>query len=234
MRKYYTRPCNFYYGIEAKKILKNKKALPIAGNQNIAFDKVEVFERIKKGVVKTQLYKLQDIKNLNKHKKLVVTNDLKKVTSKRKKYLHLDFDSPKIMGVLNVTPDSFSDGGLYFDDSKAFQQASLIIKSGASIIDIGGESTRPGSQTVNVDEEWKRIKKVIIKLKKKFPKMLLSLDSRKSQVMKKGIKEGIDIINHVSGLNFDKESFNVVKSNRMHFILHHMQGTPNTMQNNPK
>ena len=234
MRKYYTRPCNFYYGIQARNILKKRGALPLAGNKNIAFDKVEVFERVKKGKVKTQLYTLSEIKNLNKNKKLVVTNDLKKATSRRKKILKLDLNSPKIMGILNVTPDSFSDGGLYFNDSKAHQQASLMISGGASIIDIGGESTRPGSQTVNETKEWKRVEKVIIKLKKKFPKILLSLDTRKSYVMKKGIKKNIDIINDVSGLNFDKKSFDVVKSNKIHFILHHMQGTPNTMQNNPK
>ena len=84
------------------------------------------------------------------------------------------------MGVLNITPDSFSDGGLFSEESKAYDQASSMIQNGAKIIDIGGESTKPGSKTINEKEEWERIKNTIIKLKKNFPKTLLSLDTRKS------------------------------------------------------
>ena len=138
------------------------------------------------------------------------------------------------MGALNITPDSFSDGGLFFDESKAYDQADLMIKSGATIIDVGGESTRPGSKVVNEKKEWDRIKNTIIKLKKDFPKTPLSLDTRKSYVMKKGIECGINIINDVSGLNFDSKSFNVISLKNIPFILHHMQGTPDTMQKNPK
>ena len=137
------------------------------------------------------------------------------------------------MGILNVTPDSFSDGGLFLDQSKAYVQTKLMIDSGAKIIDIGGESTRPGSTTVDAKEEWKRIKNTIIKFKKNYPKILLSLDTRKSYVMNKGIQNGVDIINDVSGLNFDKKSFDIINSKKKAFILHHMQGTPETMQNNP-
>jgi dihydropteroate synthase len=138
------------------------------------------------------------------------------------------------MGALNITPDSFSDGGLFFDEAKAYDQAHLMIRSGATIIDVGGESTRPGAKVVNEKNEWERIKKIIIKLKKNFPKILLSLDTRKSYVMKKGIECEVNIINDVSGLNFDKKSFDVINSKSIPFILHHMQGTPDTMQKNPK
>ena len=137
------------------------------------------------------------------------------------------------MGVLNITPDSFSDGGLFFEDKKAYDQANLMIKNGAKIIDIGGESTRPGSQVVNAKEEWSRIKNLIIKLRKNFSKIVLSLDTRKSYVMEKGIKCGINIINDVSGLNFDSKSFDVIKSKNIPFVLNHMQGTPDTMQKKP-
>ncbi len=122
------------------------------------------------------------------------------------------------MGVLNITPDSVSDGRLYFDESQAYDQANLMMKDGATIIDVGGESTRPGSKTVNDKDEWDRIKNTIIKLKKNFSNKILSLDTRKSYVMKKGIECGIDIINDVSGLNFDKKSFNIIK-----FRLYKMQ-----------
>ena len=138
------------------------------------------------------------------------------------------------MGVLNVTPDSFSDGGLFFKESKAYAQANSMIQNGAVIIDIGGESTRPGSKVVNEKKEWKRIKNIVVKIKKNFPNTLLSLDTRKSYIMKKGIQNGVNIINDVSGLNFDSKSFNIINSYKIPFILHHMQGTPDTMQKNPK
>ena len=138
------------------------------------------------------------------------------------------------MGVLNITPDSFSDGGLFFKTKKAFKQVDLLANSGAAIIDIGGESTRPGSKIINEKIEWLRIKKTIKKIKKKFPKLPISLDTRKSFVMIKGIESGVSIINDVSGLNFDKNSFKLINSKKIPFVLHHMQGTPKTMQKNPK
>jgi dihydropteroate synthase len=109
-----------------------------------------------------------------------------------------------------------------------------MIDNGATIIDIGGESTRPGSETIDEKKEWERIENTIIKIKKSFPEISLSLDTRKSYVMKKGIEIGINIINDVSGLSFDKNSFNFINSKKIPFILHHMQGTPETMQKNPK
>jgi len=234
MRKYYTRPCNFYYGSYAKRLITKKKAFPLAGNSNIAFDKLEIFIRKKKGNIKSYFLSIDELKGQNKEILSIIKSDLKKITLKRKSILGLKFNNPQIMGVLNITPDSFSDGGLFFSESKAYDQTNLMIKNGAVIIDIGGESTRPGSKIINEKDEWERIKNTIIKVKKNFPKMLLSLDTRKSNVMKLGIKQGVDIINDVSGLNFDKKSFNIINSNKIPFVLHHMQGTPDTMQKNPK
>ncbi len=234
MRKYYTRPCNFYYGDRAKNCIKRNKALPLAGNKNIAFDQVEIIERQKKNIIKSSIYSLSKIKNLNKKKKSIIYSDLKRIVSNRKNIAGIKFNEPKIMGILNVTPDSFSDGGLYLKVSKAYKQANLMIKNGATIIDVGGESTRPGSKIINKINEWNRIKKIILKLRKNFKKALISLDTRKSHVMKEGIKNGVAMINDVSGLNFDKKSFDVINSKKIPFILHHMQGTPDTMQNNPK
>jgi len=234
MRKYYTRPCNFYYGNYAKHLVKIKKALPLAGNNNISFDQLEIFERKKGKNTKSYLYSINEIKKLNREIKDIVKFDLKKITSKRKSIIKIKFDNPHIMGVLNITPDSFSDGGLFFDELKAYKQGELMINDGASIIDIGGESTRPGSKLVDEKKEWARIKNTIESLKKNFSNIILSLDTRKSYVMEKGIEAGINIINDVSGLNFDKKSFNLINSRNIPFILHHMQGTPDTMQNNPK
>jgi len=234
MRKYYTRPCNFYYGNQAKELIAKKKALSLTGNQDIAFDQLEIFQRISKGNIKSIFCKVNEIEKLDKEKTSVIKKDLKNIISKRKNILNLKFNNSHIMGVLNITPDSFSDGGLFFEESRAYEQGNLMIQSGATIIDIGGESTRPGSKTVNEKDEWERIKNVIIKLKKNFPNTLLSLDTRKSYVMKNGIVNGIDIINDVSGLNFDKKSFDIINSQKIPFILHHMQGTPSDMQKNPK
>jgi len=234
MRKYYTRPCNFYYGNYAKKLIKKKKALSLAGNQNIAFDQLEIFKRKKRKIIQSNIYSISSIKTLPKEIQLIIKNDIKKITSKRKNISGVKFDAPSIMGVLNITPDSFSDGGLFFDESKAYDQANLMISHGATIIDIGGESTRPGSKIINEKDEWDRIKNTIIKFKKNFSNIPISLDTRKSYIMKKGLECGVNIINDVSGLNFDKKSFDVIKSKNIPFVLHHMQGTPDIMQKNPK
>ena len=234
MRKYYTRPCNFYYGNYANFLIKNNKAFSLGGSSKIAFDQVEIFQRLSKGTTKTETYSIKEIKKFEKKKHFIIREDLKNINAKRKKICVIEFNVPKIMGVLNITPDSFSDGGVYFDKKKAFDQANFMYKNGATIIDIGGESTRPGSKKINTEEEWNRIKDTIINLKKSYPKIILSLDTRKSQIMKKGVENGVNIINDVSGLEFDKESFNLINSKKIPFILHHMQGTPDIMQNNPK
>ena len=108
-----------------------------------------------------------------------------------------------------------------------------MIKSGAEIIDVGGESTRPGSKTVSSIKELARVEKIIQNFKKKFPKTLLSIDTRKSEIMSKSINYGADIINDVSCFKFDKNSFEIVKNKNIWKIIHHMQGTPKTMQNRP-
>ena len=137
------------------------------------------------------------------------------------------------MGVLNMTPDSFSDGGKFNSTEKAMERIKYMCESGADIIDIGGESTRPGSKIIAQNIELKRVKTVLEKFKKRFPKTLLSIDSRKSLVLNFSVKHRADIINDVSCFKFDPGSFNVVKNKNLWKIIHHMQGTPQTMQINP-
>ena len=148
MRKYYTRPCNFYYGSEAKFLIKNKKAYSLTGNVNIAFDQIEIFQRKSKSKTVNVILPISSINKLSTQLRLIVKKDLKKITSRRKNIYGIDFLKSNIMGVLNITPDSFSDGGLFFNQSKAYKQSALMIDGGAALIDIGGESTRPGSKTV--------------------------------------------------------------------------------------
>ena len=135
------------------------------------------------------------------------------------------------MGVLNVTPDSFSDGGKYNRISSAKKHLDYLFKSGANVVDIGGESTRPGSQPISSNVEWKRLKNILKKFNKK---KIISLDTRKSEIMEKGIKLGVSLINDVSGLNYDNNSVNILKRYKVPFVLHHSQGNPDTMQKNPK
>ena len=234
MRKYYTRPCNFYYGKNAKRLIYSKKALPLNGKHNIAFDQIEIFSRQKKQI-KSNLIYFKNIKKLSKVVKKVVKKDLKNIVSKRSNFLkNVNFSETSIMGVLNLTPDSFSDGGKFNSKKKSFHHILDMIKSGANIIDIGGESTRPGSNTITPQSEWKRIEYVVRNFKKKHKSICLSIDTRKSDIMLRSIKCGADLINDVSGFNFDIRSVSKLKRLGTPKVLHHMQGTPNTMQKNPK
>ena len=229
MKKYYTRACNFFYGLNSKKLIKNKLTLPLCGSDSISFNQVEIFIRNKKKVKS----KIIDIKNINKLPPSVknkISQDIKKIISKRE---FLGKKDHVIMGILNMTPDSFSDGGKFNSTRKALQKIMQMKNAGAEIVDIGGESTRPGSKIVSQKNELKRVKKVIEQFKKKFPKTLLSIDTRKSLVMDFSIKNNADIINDVSCFKFDPKSFSAVKNQNLWKIIHHMQGTPQTMQINP-
>ena len=145
----------------------------------------------------------------------------------------LGFKTPAIMGILNITPDSFSDGGKFFlKPSKAITAAIKMNQLGADIIDIGAESTRPGAKLVKPEVEIKRLKPIIRGLKRK--NIRISIDTRNSSTMSFVLNEGVEIINDVSGLNHDPESINVIKNSKCILVLMHMQGTPETMQKNPK
>ena len=234
MRNYYTRACNFYHGRAARRLIKLNKAFPLNGKKNIAFDQLEIFSREKRKI-KTRFIHIKEVQTLNKNIKKIVKQDLKKIISKRKNFLkNINFSHTTIMGILNLTPDSFSDGGKFNNNNKALKQISYMIESGAQIIDIGGESTRPGSKTINPDKEWKRVKYIVENFKKKYKKVCLSIDTRKSDIMIKSIKNGADIINDVSGFNYDKSAIKKLKNYNVPKVLHHMQGTPNTMQKNPR
>ena len=227
MKKYYTRVCNFYYGTESVKLVNKKKTLPLNGNKKISFDKVEIISRDSKKIIE-----IKEIKRLPTFIKNKLNKDLKIVIKKNKSFSNLNFKkNPNIMGILNLTPDSFSDGGKFNKKNKGLDHANNLFKLGANIIDIGGESTRPGSKSISQKEEWNRIEKIIKQIKKKIP---LSLDTRKSKIMKEGIKLGVRLINDVSGLNYDKKTIDVLKKYKIPFIIHHSQGTPENMQKNPR
>ena len=231
MRNYYTRACNFHHGLSAQNLIKKKLALPLCGNKNLAFDHIEILSRKKK----SRVIHIKKINLLNKAIKKIVQNDIKKIVNKRINLnKNLKFSDPLIMGILNLTPDSFSDGGVFNKSHKAFLHIENMLDKGANIIDVGGESTRPGSNDIPPKMEWRRLEKVVSKFKKKYPKIFLSVDTRKSEVMLKAIKNKSDLINDVSGFNYDINAIDKIKNFNVWKVLHHMQGTPNTMQIKPK
>ena len=129
------------------------------------------------------------------------------------------------MGILNLTPDSFSDGENLIKEINLYNEELELISTGADIIDVGGESTRPGSKTIEPKTEWERIKFVLKKFKKKYKNTCLSIDTRKSDIMIKSIKSGADLINDVSGFNFDQNSLIKLKKYNVAKVFHHIQGT---------
>ena len=137
-----------------------------------------------------------------------------------------------IMGILNVTPDSFSDGGKFIHLDKALSQAQYMEKNGADIIDIGGESTRPGAISVSVKEEINRTIPVIEAIRK-ISNISISIDTYKSEVAEKALLAGADFINDISGLTFDSRMMEIVKKFDVPVVLMHIKGTPRNMQTNP-
>ena len=136
------------------------------------------------------------------------------------------------MGILNITPDSFSDGGRHFDRATAVEQGLRMVEDGADIIDIGGESTRPGSEPVSVDEELRRTIPVIEELAKRIS-VPLSIDTYKAEVAQKALEAGASIINDISGLRFDPEMPKVVAKCNVPVVMMHIKGKPKDMQQNP-
>ena len=138
------------------------------------------------------------------------------------------------MGIVNVTPDSFSDGGKYFSLESSYQHSTKLLNEGADILDIGGESSRPGAHPISVEDELKRVLPLINKINSNFPQAVVSIDTTKSEVAEAAINAGAKIINDISGLSNDKDMVNIVSKYGVPVVIMHMQGNPATMQDNPK
>ena len=137
-----------------------------------------------------------------------------------------------IMGILNVTPDSFSDGGMYYNATQAVEFALQMEEEGADIIDVGGESTRPGAKTVELQKECDRILPVIEGIRTKSD-ILISIDTYKSEVARKSIATGAGMVNDISGMTFDPNMVDVIKDSGLPVVIMHIKGTPKNMQINP-
>ena len=226
MHRYYTKVCNFYYGSKSKYLVKSKKTLPLNGNDSISFDKIEIISRKSKKIIS-----IKHINHLPSKLRKIIKKDINTIIKSKKNFINLDLKKiPIIMGILNITPDSFSDGGKFYKKDLAEKQLRYLFRCGADLVDIGGESTRPGSKAISPDKEWGRIKNVLSKIRKR---QVISLDTRKSEIMEKGINLGVKLINDVSGLNYDKNSIGIIKKYKASFVLQHSLGNPDVMQNKP-
>jgi len=140
---------------------------------------------------------------------------------------------PLVMGILNITPDSFFDGGKYIKEADYIKQTEKMILEGADIIDIGAYSSRPGAKNISEEEEFKRLKNVIPTIKKQFPEIILSVDTFRAIIAQQTYDLGVDIINDISGGTMDKTMFETIAKIKTPYVLMHIQGTPQTMQANP-
>ncbi|EMY81690.1 dihydropteroate synthase [Psychroflexus gondwanensis ACAM 44] len=142
----------------------------------------------------------------------------------------LDLSTPKVMGVLNLTPDSFYDGGKFKNDKEALEQVEKNIQDGMDILDIGAYSSRPGADHISEEEELKRLSSVLQQVTKEFPDLIISIDTFRSEVAKASIDQGAHIINDISAGSLDANMMDFIADSQVPYIMMHMRGTPQTMK----
>jgi len=147
----------------------------------------------------------------------------------------IDLSFPKVMGIVNITPDSFYDGGKYTTEENMISRIDKMISEGCDIYDIGAYSSRPGAQNVSEDEELSRLTSALKVIRKKFPEIIISVDTFRSQIAKKVVQDfEVDIINDISAGEMDSKMFETIADLNVPYIMMHMQGTPENMQENPE
>ena len=144
----------------------------------------------------------------------------------------LDLTKPKIMGILNITPDSFFDGGEYNSEYKILNQVEKMLSEGADIIDVGGHSSRPGAKKITIEKETERVIPIIKLITGKFKNTIISIDTFRSEIARKAIEAGASIINDISGGDLDNKMYEVAGELKVPYIIMHMKGVPSNMQNN--
>jgi dihydropteroate synthase len=216
--KTYFRPLSLVFGRDARDMIASGKAGALGGLAHIGFTHVEVIERGATRMIES----FADVCDLPA---------IENITRPRPAFGGVDMDAARVMGIVNVTPDSFSDGGRLADVAAGIAQGQKLASEGAAILDVGGESTRPGSDLVSTEDEIARVESVIAGLSKTN---IVSIDTRKAAVMEAAFKAGALIVNDVSALAFDRESAALVAKAQAPIILMHAQGEPKTMQLNPR
>lgn len=222
----YLQPTGFLWGEAAQQALKNGAALPLAGSR-AAFLGFTLIEG-RPGAAKRSFAPARD---LGASAEPAIQAIVARITAPRAAVSGIALDRTRLMGIVNITPDSFSDGGDFLEADRAAQHAQRLVEEGAEIVDLGGESTRPGSLGVTIEDERARILPVLDRLED-LP-AAISVDTRKAAIMRNAIAVGADIINDVSALTHDPESLGVAAALACPVILMHSRGDPHTMQDNP-
>ena len=225
--KIYLRPSGFLSGLDAANAIHAEQALPLAGGP-LGFSLIEIIRRTNH-TVQSRTVRVSDRSSMDR---LMGEEALQVLTAARPEISSLAMDATHIMGVLNVTPDSFSDGGRFTDVAAAIKAGLDMHGQGASIVDVGGESTRPGAEPVDAKEEINRVVPVIEGLTSQGLTNI-SIDSRNAQVISAAIAAGATIVNDVSALTHDPGSMAVVAQSGLPVILMHAQGDPKSMQDRP-
>ncbi len=225
-RDFYLNPTGLLYGAMAQEAIIAASAGRLAGG-DIGFHAVEVWQNYS-GTITRELRSYRDLKSSNE---TAVDEALALLEDERSPALGPGQSGPLIMGVVNVTPDSFSDGGDFLNENAAVDHGQALAAAGADILDIGGESTRPGAEPISIDDELARVIPVVEGLCSLA--LPLSIDTRKSEVMRQAVDKGARIINDVSALMFDENSGEVARELNRPVVLMHAQGDPRCMQDNP-
>jgi len=229
-RSIYVRPVGIYPAPPQDE--ESWGGLPLAG-QPLRFAAAEIVERDGRRI-KRRIATLGDAFERDWGRgTLQASADLAAISAPRARLCGLSLERPRIMGIINVTPDSFSDGGLHASTQAAIDHGLRLAAEGADILDIGGESTRPGATPVPLEEELRRVIPVIAGLRAQT-QALISIDTRKSEVMRRAAGEGADILNDVSALTHDPLSMAVAAESGLPVVLMHAQGDPRTMNDNPQ
>jgi dihydropteroate synthase len=214
--KRYFRALSLLFGLDARRAIAEGQGGALGGSRSIAFTQIEIVER-QQGHVARRIVPYS-------------AERVARIEAPRTPLCGLLLDRPRIMGIVNVTPDSFSDGGLLADAEAAIAHGVRLAQDGADLLDVGGESTRPGSDPISMDEEWSRIGPVIAGLVKSG--YVVSVDTRKPEIMRRAADAGARLINDISALT-DPLSVPTAASLNLPVILMHAQGDPKTMQVNP-
>lgn len=222
----YIRPAAMVYGPDAQAAIGQGAGLPLAGNPDIAWTLAMVSED------RGHSWRARKVQALKASQDADVSGWVDRLSTPRGKVAGLDMAVPQVMGIVNTTPDSFSDGGVNADADTAIANARTMAAEGATLLDVGGESTRPGSDPVDEAEEWRRIEPVIAALVGDGLKV--SCDTRKAVIIRRATAAGAAMINDVAALSYEPEALTAAADSGLPVCLMHAQGDPKTMQNNPQ
>ncbi len=234
--KAYLRPVGRVLPAPPRAVGAPERVVRVAGRQDLAFAAFEAIERHADGWIDRRTLSVDDVSAILAEGRPAAADVkalVERMATPRGDIAGLTLDRPRIMGIVNVTPDSFSDGGRFHSAKGAIEHALRLVDEGAEILDIGGESTRPGAEPVSLDEELRRIMPVIEGLTGRT-RARISVDTRKSEVMRRAAAAGVHILNDISALAHDPVSMRAAAETRLAVVLMHSLGDPREMQKDPR